>query len=145
ARQEPKSPALQYVDPGSFRLVPSQWRQVATGETRELGYLPEAARVLAIAGIGNPERFYDTLKALGIEFDHHSLNDHQLLEESELARLGATDPEIQILMTTKDEVKYRQMIRQNAWNNVWALEVAVEMEPALQGVILDAIEAKLGP
>ncbi|MEQ8953378.1 MAG: hypothetical protein RL120_04530, partial [Gammaproteobacteria bacterium] len=59
--------------------------------------------------------------------------------------LGATDPEIQILMTTKDEVKYRQMIRQNAWNNVWALEVAVEMEPALQGVILDAIEAKLGP
>lgn len=142
--KELNSLALRYVEPDVFSLVPAKWRQIATGETRELGYLPAAKRIVAMAGIGNPERFYATLENQGLHFDPYPLNDHQSLSKEELIRMGVTNPETQILMTTKDEVKYREIIRQNAWNNIWALDVTVQMTPDLQEDILDAIEEKLG-
>jgi tetraacyldisaccharide 4'-kinase len=143
-KEELSSLALRYVEPGRFHLEPGRWRQVATGDVCELGALPDAKEIHAIAGIGNPERFYDTLRTLGIEFEPHSLDDHQGMTEAELIRLGVANPEVQLLMTSKDEVKYREMIQRHAWNNVWVLDVSVQMEPALQGAILDAIEEKLG-
>ena len=142
--KELNSLALRYVEPGAFSLIPEKWRQIATGETRELGYLPAAKRIVAMAGIGNPERFYATLENQGLHFDSYPLDDHQSLSKEELIRMGVTHPEPQILMTTKDEVKYREIIRQNAWNNIWALDVTVKMNPDLQEEILDAIEEKLG-
>jgi tetraacyldisaccharide 4'-kinase len=142
--KELRSLALRYVEPGAFSLVPAKWRQIATGEIRELGYLPTAKRIIALAGIGNPGRFYATLKAQGLQFEPYPLDDHQALSKEELIRMGVTDTETQILMTTKDEVKYREIIRQGDWKNLWALDVAVQMNADLQDEILDAIEEKLG-
>lgn len=142
--KELNSLALRYVEPGAFSLAPAKWRQIATGEIRELGYLPAAKRIVAMAGIGNPERFYATLEMQGLQFDSCPINDHQSLSKEEILRMGVTDPETQILMTTKDEVKYREIIRQSGWNNVWTLDVTVQMDQELLDEILDAIEEKLG-
>ena len=57
-------------------------------------------RVAAIAGIGNPERFFAHLRHLGIRFSAHPFPDHHRFEAGDLHALEA---EI-ILMTEKDAI-----------------------------------------
>ena len=60
-------------------------------------------RVHAVAGIGDPARFFATLRAAGVEPIEHPLPDH--------ARLGAGDlafgDDLPVVMTEKDAVKCR--------------------------------------
>ena len=58
-------------------------------------------RVHAVAGIGNPSRFFAALRAHGIEPIEHPFADHHALTAAELA----FDDELPVLMTEKDAVK----------------------------------------
>lgn len=58
-------------------------------------------RVHGVAGIGNPERFFRTLRAAGIEVIAHAFPDHHVYSAADLA----FDDELPILMTEKDAVK----------------------------------------
>jgi tetraacyldisaccharide 4'-kinase len=62
---------------------------------------PEPAAVDALAGIGTPQRFFDTLAALGIPARTHPLPDHAAIDPHWLAAL----PGPLIVMTEKDAVK----------------------------------------
>ena len=62
-------------------------------------------RVHAIAGIGNPQRFFNTLKAHGINCIEHPKPDHHHFE---LADVQFTDG-LAVLMTEKDAVKCRKI------------------------------------
>ena len=68
-------------------------------------------RVHAIAGIGNPERFFKMLRARGIEVDGHPLPDH--------ARLRAADVSFAddrpVFMTEKDAVKCAGIVGPQHW------------------------------
>lgn len=67
---------------------------------------------LAVAGIGVPERFFDTLTGLGIVVRHtRALGDHQPLEAHEIASLSATT----ILMTEKDAIKCQGQLDPRCW------------------------------
>lgn len=59
--------------------------------------------VHAVAGIGNPGRFFDTLRAAGIEPTGHAFPDHHRYRAEELD-FGDDRP---VLMTEKDAVKCR--------------------------------------
>ncbi len=65
----------------------------------------------AIAGIGDPVRFFNHLRALGLEVINHAFPDHH--------RFAAEDLQIDhadaILMTEKDAVKCREFAASKAW------------------------------
>ena len=82
-----------------------------------------AAGVHALAGIGNPERFFAQLRALGIAATTHALPDHHRFSAADLALPGATA----IVMTEKDAVKCTAL----ADDRCWYLPVRARMEPAL--------------
>ncbi len=72
-------------------------------------------RVHAFAGIGNPGRFFATLRAAGLELIEHPLPDHQAISRTQL------QPEdgLPVLMTEKDAVKCPR----DAAAKVWFLPV----------------------
>lgn len=63
----------------------------------------KSTRVHAVAGIGNPNRFYDTLEELGFLPIKHSYPDHHLFKEADIT----FDDGLPVVMTEKDAVKCR--------------------------------------
>jgi tetraacyldisaccharide 4'-kinase len=98
---------------------------LATGERRALQSFT-GSRVHAIAGIGNPQAFFDALSALGLSVDPHPLPDH--------ARLTARDISFPdgaaVLMTEKDAVKCRPGADASAVANCWAVRLDIAMTEA---------------
>jgi len=78
-------------------------------------------KVHAIAGIGNPQRFFDSLEKQGIEVIPHAFNDHHQFSESEL-NFG---DELNIVMTEKDAVKCKSFNVKNCW--VIAVEAQINI------------------
>jgi tetraacyldisaccharide 4'-kinase len=67
--------------------------------------------VHAVAGIGNPERFFNMLRAHGIEVVGHALPDHAQLTAADIC---FADPR-PVLMTEKDAVKCAAMAGPQHW------------------------------
>ncbi|OAJ69420.1 tetraacyldisaccharide 4'-kinase [Methylobacillus sp. MM3] len=80
-------------------------------------------RLLAIAGIGNPGRFFAQLKTMGLQFAEKPFPDHHAYTPEDLPT-GAADA---ILMTEKDAVKCRAFARPD-W---WYLAVDAKLDRAL--------------
>ncbi len=77
--------------------------------------------VTAVAGMGNPERFFGTLAQIGLEgFTRRPFPDHHDYKSSEFADIGGT-----VLMTEKDAVKCAGLGLEDAW----ALQVDAELPP----------------
>ncbi len=91
-------------------------------------------RVAGVAGIGSPQRFFDTLRGLGLTVDEHPFPDHHPFERADLSGIIAP----LIVMTEKDAIKCANF----GDPRIWVLPVAAEIEPAL----IEAIVEKLrGP
>jgi tetraacyldisaccharide 4'-kinase len=75
--------------------------------------------VHAVAGIGNPERFFRTLRQAGMRVEAHAFPDHYQFKRSDMD-FGDTRP---VLMTEKDAVKCRVF----AAANDWYVPVRIEM------------------
>ena len=67
--------------------------------------------VHGVAGIGNPQRFFDQLRDRGIQVTAHPFPDHHPFTPEDLMIPGA-DP---ILMTEKDAVKCRRFATPRCW------------------------------
>ncbi len=79
--------------------------------------------VHAVAGIGNPARFFEHLRGLGLQVIEHPFPDHHRYRAEELQfRDGG-----EILMTQKDAVKCERL----AGVTGWVLAVTAQPEPAL--------------
>ncbi len=79
-------------------------------------------RVHAVAGIGNPARFFAQLRASGIDPVEHAFADHHPFVAADLD-FGDTLP---VLMTAKDAVKCRGFAR-SGW---WSVPVQAQLPPA---------------
>jgi tetraacyldisaccharide 4'-kinase len=82
----------------------------------------------AMAGIGNPGRFFDHLAQLGLVTENHAFPDHHAYAAAEL-EFGDCDA---LLMTEKDAVKCEAFARGN-W---YALQVEAVLAPAFFDFIL---------
>lgn len=94
---------------------------------------PEAfagQRVLAIAGIGNPQRFFQQLGQMGIEFASKAYPDHYVFQETDFA--ASTDV---VLMTEKDAVKCKAFAKPN----FWVLPVKAVVKNDLMTIILNKV------
>jgi tetraacyldisaccharide 4'-kinase len=97
ARMRGEAPQALLVE---MRLVAAQAVALCGGERRALEEF-RRTRVHAVAGIGNPPRFFRMLRGIGIELVEHAFPDHHPLVASDL-EFGDDLP---VLMTEKDAVK----------------------------------------
>lgn len=79
-------------------------------------------RVHAVAGLGNPARFFDMLKQAGLIVETHIFPDHYDFKIGDLA----FGDEIPIIMTAKDAVKCRSF----DLDTLWYVPISVDMPPA---------------
>lgn len=68
--------------------------------------------VHAVAGIGNPERFFNQLVNTGLTIHPHPFSDHHRFQSADL-NFG---DDLQILMTEKDAVKCQALATKNMWH-----------------------------
>lgn len=68
------------------------------------------APIHALAGIGNPQRFFDTCKALGYTISEHEFPDHHHFSRDDINFANG-----QVLMTEKDAVKCRDIATDQHW------------------------------
>ena len=91
-------------------------------------------KVHAVAGIGNPNRFFLHLEKLGVRLIPHPFPDHHRFVPEELAFGDGAD----VLMTEKDAVKLRRYARAN-W---WVLPVSAKLDPAFGDWLLGKLHAR---
>jgi tetraacyldisaccharide 4'-kinase len=107
-----------------FKLQPLHWRHVATQAILPLNAL--TGKVRAMAGIGHPQRFFDTVTQIGLDFqDKVPLADHQHLS---IADFSWDDGQYPLVMTAKDAVRCQGFARDH-W---WSLDVATEFTSECQ-------------
>ncbi|NQD96045.1 tetraacyldisaccharide 4'-kinase, partial [Pseudomonas sp. CrR25] len=85
-----------------------------------LGHFAAGQAVHAVAGIGNPQRFFTTLEALHWRAIPHAFADHAQYS----AELLNFSPSLPVLMTEKDAVKCRAFAGDDWWY------LAVDAEPS---------------
>ncbi|TBR39169.1 MULTISPECIES: tetraacyldisaccharide 4'-kinase [Dyella] len=113
-----------------MRLEGGTLRALVDGHVRPLEEL-RGHRVHAVAGIGNPQRFFDSLRARGLEVVPHPFPDHHRYVASDID-FGDCSP---VLMTEKDAIKC-QAFAQPHW---WAAPVTAELPEAF----FDDVAARL--
>ena len=92
-------------------------------------------QVAALAGIGNPDRFFAHLRDLGIRFSAHPFPDHHRFEERDLRALGSAEI---VLMTEKDAIKCRAF----ADHRMWVLPVVAEVSDALVALVIACLSQR---
>ena len=110
-------------------LEPRRLVNLQTGKKMAVADMPQA--VHAVAGIGNPRRFYTTLIELGLRPVTHSFVDHHEYTAADID-FGDSLP---VIMTEKDAVKCAAF----AGDNQWYLPVTA----ALPAAFFMALERKI--
>lgn len=87
----------------AFALKPSQLIELRSGQAWSLDHFSPGQQVHAVAGIGNPQRFFATLEALHWRPIPHPFADHARYSLEQLS----FSPELPLVMTEKDAVKCR--------------------------------------
>jgi len=85
--------------------------------------------ITAVAGIGNPERFFLQLKTMGLHFKSKAYNDHYQYSSQDFEDI---DTDI-VIMTEKDAVKCTSFAR----TNFWVLPVRAEIDKRLLTDVLN--------
>jgi tetraacyldisaccharide 4'-kinase len=106
------------------------------GDARERRELWQFAgqKVHAVAGIGDPNRFFAHLQKAGIQVVPHPFPDHHPFTPRDL-EFGDEAP---VMMTEKDAVKLRSAPRAN-W---WVLPVTAKLDPAFGGWLLGRLDGR---
>jgi len=121
--------------PGSYsmRLRPAGFYRVGASEPVAQSEL-SGKKLHAVAGIGNPDRFFADLSRMGLGFTAHSFPDHHPFQSSDLQ---FPDCDF-VMMTEKDAVKCRAFGRRD----LIAARVDAELDPALTELILQRIHGR---
>ncbi len=105
----------------SFDFLPVAWVNVKTGEKLGLNDFKPKKEVIAIAGIGNPQKFQRTLMNMNIHCPLKSYPDHYAYKSTDFVSMAG-----QIIMTEKDAVK----ISPFASDNMWYLQIQAQVSPS---------------
>ena len=103
----------------------------------EFAIAARGRRVAAVAGIGNPARFFAHLVRLGVAADRHPFPDHHHFQPGELRLPGA---EV-VVMTEKDAVKCASF----ADSRMWFLRVEAALPPEFDAFLLERLAAGTRP
>lgn len=90
----------------------------------------QGRRVHAVAGIGNPQRFFQTLREAGVDVIEHAFADHHAFSATDLA----FNDELPILMTEKDAVKCHTFASESCYY--------LDLHCELPAVVLDTLRRR---
>lgn len=102
-----------------------------TDETRQALTIFTGQRVHAVAAIGHPARFFDSLRGYGILPVEHAFADHHAFAPADF-HFGDEAP---VLMTDKDAIKCRRFAQPGWWRVPVRAELPAEFFDALAGRI----------
>ncbi len=112
-------------------LNPSQAINLVTKEVKNP---TELERVVAMAGIGHPPRFFSTLDNLGMDVvSKHEFADHQVMNKKQISAIEMAS--VPLIMTEKDAVKCQPFAK----NNWWYLPVSASLSEQNKEEILQKI------
>ena len=115
-----------------FCLLPSAIVNLRSGESESpREWCQRFPRAHALAGIGNPSRFFATVQALGCAASEHPFADHHTFTAEDLHFPGA----LPVLMTEKDAVKCAAFASERHWY--------LRVDAALPDSLIDALVGKL--
>lgn len=117
----------------SMRLHADQAMPLAGGRRRSLASFA-GQRVHAVAGIGDPERFFAMLRGFGIAVVPHAFSDHHRYSAADF-EFGSRLP---VLMTEKDAVKCAGL----ASDLCFSVPVGAELPEAFWVALLDRLSSK---
>jgi len=120
-----------YLAPGLLRPLDGRqrWRLSQFG----------GCRVNAVAGVGNPGRFFDMLRGARIKVIEHVFPDHHAYTREDFEPM---DSELPILMTEKDAVNCRALGLENAWFLSVDAVLPSEWEAGLLRQVRDCLKGK---
>lgn len=107
-----------------FKLQPTRWVNLKSGEEippHDLKAKLPSNKLKAVAGIGNPQRFFDTVEELGFDIESQAFPDHHDFSEQDF------DADCVYLMTQKDAVKVKSF----STDQMWYLEVSAALPETL--------------
>lgn len=122
--------------PVNFDLKPTSIRRLDGSETGDLADFA-GRQVHAVAGIGNPDRFFRLLESLGMIVKRHPLPDHAKISPGDIS----FDDDIDVVMTGKDAVKCRFPEA----GRCWCVGVDVEFEGGEGDVLLNLVIDRISP
>ncbi len=111
AADSPVPKNLQPYNPIEMRFVPGELHNVVNPQMRlTVSDLANQSKpITALAGIGDPQRFFKQLQQLGLTVDHTvALPDHHAISEDDI-------PARAVVMTEKDAVKAAKFAHDDCW------------------------------
>jgi tetraacyldisaccharide 4'-kinase len=133
-RDEPLSTSVGLQNAIAFRLVAAAAQRLNGSLTRPVQSFV-GKTVHAVAAIGNPQRFFETLRGYGVQVIEHAYPDHAPLRPHDLD----FGDEFDILMTEKDAVKFPRRVS----DRYWYIPVDVEIDPVVAAPWLEQIGSRL--
>ena len=115
-------------------LVPTGFYSLAKPDERMSVDHFRTGPVHAVAGIGNPERFFSSLRGLGLKVIPHPFPDHHAFLPGEL-EFGDERP---VIMTEKDAVKCMRF----AGPQHWYMPIEVELPAVFEHRLLELLKRK---
>ncbi|XID75907.1 tetraacyldisaccharide 4'-kinase [Alkanindiges sp. WGS2144] len=98
---------------------------------------PVTGKVHAVAGIGVPQRFFQSLRQLGFEVIEHAFPDHHDYQPTDLD-FGDNLP---IICTAKDAVKIHAFADLLDEKNIWVLPVQAQLSKACYELLLQQLKS----
>ena len=102
-----------------MNISPAKFVHLKSGKSYPIEKWPMHKQVHAVAGLGNPGRFFDLLARLGFEIIRHPFPDHHNFDESNIFYLD----HLPIIMTEKDASKCRSFDD----NKIWYLTIEADV------------------
>ena len=112
-------------------LQPSKFVHLNTGKSYDIDKWPMHNQIHAVAGLGNPGRFFDTLSQLNFDIERHPFPDHHQFEESDLEFLDHHP----IIMTEKDAARCKNFENPRIWY--------LTVEPKIEESFINDLESRI--
>jgi tetraacyldisaccharide 4'-kinase len=125
--------SLKYSNPVVMQLAATDFYNLVDVQKESSAQAFAQQKILAVAGIGNPQRFFDQLCDLGLKFESRAYADHYIFQAKDFEHTNADV----ILMTEKDAVKCRAF----AQPNFWVLPVNAVVNDGLMSVVLNKLNS----
>jgi tetraacyldisaccharide 4'-kinase len=125
--------SLRCFNPIAMQLVATDFYNLVDTQKKSSAQALMQKKIFAIAGIGNPKRFFDQLTDLGLQFESRAYADHYIFQAKDFQHINADV----VLMTEKDAVKCRAF----GQPNFWVLPVNAQVNSGLMSVVLNKLNS----
>ena len=131
-----------WLRPGPLRRLGSRASSQSPAASRVLADF-SGQRVRALAGIGNPERFFAMLERYGLDVERHPLGDHHDYQVRELD----FDASLPVLVTEKDAVKLAPLLQSAGADGTaqwWCVPVSAQLDDSFTVALLALLAMRSG-